>query len=196
MQFAQMTAFACSLMLLVSCAGGSKQEPAPEQASFEGLSDRLNRNYGYEVDTKGNWVPRTDKRSQYEGQADSTYFNGQVGKKSFQTQNLDKGSWMGGKEAPHPTHQLSGSKSSVDTFSRYSKQQASLNRSLQTPARIEGNHLPGQQAYESGGKRMANASDAETDLRRRVFQQPDIIDYRQQRDLSIQQSKQLLGNDE
>jgi len=183
------------LLLLASCAGGGKDN-GNDHLAAEGLSDRLNRNYGYQVDDKGNWVPRTDKRSQYEGRGGSAYFNGEVGKKTFQAEQLQKGSWMGNKPYDRKAHRLNGAQSDLGAPSRLSNQQASLEHRLQTPEHITGNHLPNNRAHESSTGSIERPSDAETDVRRRVYGRPDIIDYRQQRDLSIQQSKQLLGRDE
>ncbi len=179
---------------LASCGGSGA--PDPEPTAMGGLSDRLNRSYGYQVDEKGNWVPKTDKRSQYEGRGGSGYFSGDVNKKSFSTNKLNKGSWMGGNEVKRPTHHLNGSSSSIGGSNHFDNQQASLDRSLRTPAPIKGNHLPGRRANEANGTRMDRPSDAETDARRRVFTEPDIVDYRQQRELSIRESKKLLGRDD
>ena len=182
-----------SIVCLASCGGSGKPDPQPSASA--GLSDRLNRSYGYQVDDKGNWLPKTDKRSQYEGRGGSAYFNGSVSKKPYSTNQLNKSSWMGGKEVERPSHRLSGSSSNMTSQNRFSSQQAHLNRNLQTPQRIAGNHIPGQTALEQGGTRFDRPSDAETDFRRRVFNEPDIIDYRQQRELSIRESRRLLGRD-
>ena len=96
---------AISLLCLAACSNGVKPSGNDHLAS-EGLSDRLNRSYGYQVDDKGNWVPKTDKRSQYEGRGGSGYFNGNVSKKAFSTNKLNKGSWMGGQQVKSPSHHL------------------------------------------------------------------------------------------
>ena len=186
---------AISLLCLAACSNGVKPSGNGHLAS-EGLSDRLNRSYGYQVDDKGNWVPKTDKRSQYEGRGGSGYFNGNVSKKAFSTNKLNKGSWMGGQQVKSPSHHLSGSRSSVGGENRFNNQQAALDRNLQTPARIEGNHFPDRRAIEGNANSIGKPSDAATDSRRKVFTEPDIIDYRQQRELSIRQSRQLLGRDD
>ena len=189
---ASIALFGC-VALLASCSGPGT--PDQSHMASEGLSDRLNRSYGYEVDDKGNWLPKNDKRSQYEGRGGSGYFSGAVSKKSFGTNQLNKGSWMGGSEVQRPSHHLSGTGSNFGGSNRFSSQQASLNRNLQTPTHIAGNHLPDRRANETHGQRADKPSDAETDVRRRVFNEPDIIDYRQQREMSIQESKQLLGRE-
>ena len=95
------------LIGLASCAGGPKNETDRHMAT-ESLADRLGRSHGYQVDEKGNWLPRSNKRSQYEGRGGSAYFSGEMGKKSFNTKSINKGSWMGGKALDMPEHHLSG----------------------------------------------------------------------------------------
>ena len=184
----------CIYVTFISCAGGGRSSENDHLAT-EGLSDRLNRSYGYEVDTQGNWVPRTDKRSQYEGRSESANFSGNIGKKPFQTNQINKSSWMRGQELERPSSHLNRANITMGGANRFNQQQALLDHRLHTPASIKGNHLATPGAYESSSTPIVKTGDTETDVRRRVFQQPDIIDYRQQRELSIQRSKKLLGRD-
>ena len=55
-----------------------------------------------------------------------------------------------------------------------------------------GNYATGA-AREAGLNGIAKPSDAVTDRRRKVYKAPDIIDYEQQRALSLEQSKGFLG---
>lgn len=181
-------------LLLASCASRSEKD-ANQHLATESLTGRLSQNHGYKVDEQGNWVPRNNKRSQYEGRGGNAYFNGDLHKKAFQAQTLSKGSWIGGQRVKSPEHHLNGTKSAVGAISPFNSRQANLDRSLQTPDKIAGNHLSTGVAHETGAGAITRPSDAQTDFRRRVFQQPDVIDYKQQRELSIQQSKQLLGRD-
>lgn len=188
------TMAAVGMFLLVACGTGVKPAGSDELAA-ESMSDRLNRSYGYQVDEQGNWAPNSDKRSQYEGRGGSGHFSGGVSKKSFGTNRLNKGSWIGGSDIKKPSHRENGSKSSIASVNRFNNQKASLDRNLRTPARIAGNRIPDRRALESNGNTVSKPLDTETDARRRVFSQPDIIDYRQQREMSIRQSRNLLGRD-
>ena len=64
-------------------------------------------------------------------------------------------------------------------------------------AGLEKNYPSG--TYATGAARetektgIQKTADAETDIRRGVFDPPDIIDWRQQRAMDIQQSKNILG---
>ncbi|HSP42364.1 MAG TPA: hypothetical protein VLO11_05800, partial [Luteolibacter sp.] len=48
-------------------------------------------------------------------------------------------------------------------------------------------------ARESSASRLDKPSDAETDVRRRVYQPPEIIEWSEQRKLSLEQSRGILG---
>ncbi|MDX1680554.1 MAG: hypothetical protein R3242_07475 [Akkermansiaceae bacterium] len=181
-------------LVLVACSGTRQVDP--DAHAYQGLSGRLSQSHGYKMDDQGNWVPRTDKRSQYEFYGDSAQFDGSVSRKSFNTNRLEKGSWMGSKEYARPRHRHTGSNSGFASASRLDGQDAALERRLRTPARITGNHIARDTAQESHGNRADKPENAAVQHRREVYVEPAIIDYRQQRELSIQQSKQLLGRDD
>ena len=43
---------------------------------------------------------------------------------------------------------------------------------------------------------MKHTSDAETDVRRRVYKQPDIIDWKEQQGLGVKDTNRMLGRSE
>lgn len=182
----------CLCCLLLPCCSGSRNA-SPEAASSNGLSSRLSQSHGYEVDDKGNWVPRHNKRSQYEGRGDSAQFRGDHSTREFDTKSLEKGSWWGSKEIDRPSYGAVSRADQQSQPSRFSGQQASLDRKLRTPARIEGAAHPQGVANESAARRLDKPTHAATDQRRKVFTEPEIIDYEQQRELSIRESKDFLG---
>lgn len=181
------------LLLALPCCSGTQTPEDPASSSYEGLSSRLSQSHGYEVDDKGNWIPRNDKRSQYEGQGDSPQFRGDLGKREFDTKSLQKGSWWGSKQLERPAFADAPPARLSSETSRFQRQQAALDHSLDTPARIDKNYRSKELAVEAAGRSWDKPSHAATDLRRDVFIEPEIIDYKQQRELSIRQSKDLLG---
>lgn len=50
-------------------------------------------------------------------------------------------------------------------------------------------------AREAGGRKIDRTSDAETDGRRRAYPDQDIIDWRDQRALSLEQTRRMLGRE-
>jgi hypothetical protein len=81
--------------LLVSCASHSGTDDSDESAGHKPLSQRLGEKNGYKQDAKGNWVPQNDKRSSFESQGKSPYFQGDYQKKTYQAQTYTKNILVG-----------------------------------------------------------------------------------------------------
>jgi len=181
-------------LLAASCASDKGGSSAPAEP-HKGLSQRLSENNGYKVDSEGNWAPRNNKRSSFESQGASPYFKGEYGKKeAFKTEEYTKKSWWGNKDYNRQSYagntdgsQFQKSSGLAGKGARESGGSADLPDSYQT-----GNFATSS-AREASEGGLAKPSDAETDIRRRVFQQPDVIDWREQRSLSLEQSKGILG---
>lgn len=180
------------LHFLCSCAKDSSGS-ADADLTPKSFSQRLSENHGYTVNKDGNWVPRNNKRSSFEQAGGSPYFQGELGKKEFSTTQFGKKSWWGNNELARPEFSSSADTSNYQQSSRYQGQNAGLDRSLVTPDKIQGSSYTTGTAHEEGGRRLSKPSDAETDVRRRLFIQPEIIDYKQQRDMSMKESKDMLG---
>ena len=186
------TSILCLLALLpVSCAsdsGGAKPE-APKP-----LSQRINENNGYKQDAEGNWLPQTNKRSSFENEGRSAYFKGDYAKKQFQTTEYSKKSWWGNKDYGHKTYAGNTDGTRFQQSSRLDGQGArEAGKSAGTSDVFATNDYATSAAREAGTTRIDRPSDAETDIRRKAYQAPEIIDWRQQRSLSLEQSKGILG---
>lgn len=181
----------CSIaLLLASCASDSAPPPEPRKT----LSQRINEKNGYKQDANGNWVPQSDKRSSFESQGDSPYFKGEYSGKTYKTGEYSKKSWWGNKDYGRQSYagETDGSRFMkpsrlTDTNARESGDAAKIPGPYQT-----GNYATSA-AREAGNDRLAKPSDAETDFRRRVYQQPEIIDWQQQRSITLDQSRGILG---
>lgn len=187
----------CLLALLpASCAWLSKADKADKAAPPEhkSLSQRLDQKNGYKQDTKGNWVPQNDQRSSFESKGKSPYFQGEYAKKSYQTGDYAKKSWWGNKDYGSKPYAGDTDGSRFQKSSRHDQQRAretgaaaDLPDAYQTGAYATG------AAREAGRAGIKKPSDTETDIRRRVYQAPEIIDWKEQRSLSLEQSKGILG---
>jgi hypothetical protein len=182
-------------LLGASCATDSGGGDAAAQApAHKPLSQRLNESNGFKVDANGNWVPRSDKRSSFESQGKSPYFKGDYGKKDYKTGEYSKKSWWGDKD--YGRQQYAGD-TDGSRFRKSSRHDGLQARETDNAADLPDPYQTG--AYATGAAREAEnqavtkPSDAETDIRRRVFPQPEIIDWREQRSLSLEQSKGILG---
>jgi hypothetical protein len=184
---------ACLLVpFVVSCATETdKSRPAESRKT---LSQRLSESNGYVQDADGNWVPQNDKRSSFESQGKSAYFQGDYAKKQFQTTDYSKKSWWGNKDYKPAKYEGNTDGSRFQTASRHDGQGA---RETGQSAGFSNTYRTGRYgtgaARESAVSNLAKPSDAVTDRRREVFQAPEIIDYQEQRSLSLEQSKGILG---
>lgn len=176
-----------------SCADGNRSGSRQDD-TLQSFSRRVNEDYGYTQDKQGNWVPKSDKRSSFENKGDSPYFNNQFSGKSFDTSNYGKSSWWGRESIHKKAYEGGSANSNFSQSSSYGGRQAAGLDGV-----IDGRQLHGGErhstrpASENKAQRIDRESDAETDVRRRVFPQPDVIDYQEQRRLSLDQSKSLLG---
>lgn len=182
----------CLAVLLASCAKDSK--PASSQTELKPLSQRLNETNGYQPDANGNWVPRSDRRSSFESQRESPYFKGDYRKKDYQTGQYARKSWWGNKDYGRQAYQGKTDGSRFQQSSRLQDQGArEAGTAARTPDPYQTSTYTTGTAREAGADSLARPSDAETDARRDVFVQPEIIDWREQRRLSVQESRSILG---
>jgi len=181
-------------LLMVSCAPDSNQETSSSTPAIKPLSQRINEKNGYKKDANGNWQIQAEKRSSFETQGPSTFFKGEYAKKDYKTTSYSKKSWWGNKDYQTKPYADSTDGSRFQKSSRLngkdardSGKSAGLTKAYQT-----GDYATNS-AREQDTRKINKFSDTETDIRRRVFPTPDVIDWKEQRTLSIGQSKGILG---
>ena len=195
------SALAClPLVLLLSCGSADKSPGSaaiPKKAEsngFKPFSQRIDERNGYQVDANGNWVPRNNKRSSFESQGASPYFSGEYGKKGYKTGELSRKSWWGNKEFGRESFSGNTDGSRFRENSRLAGQNA---REGGSPAKITGPYQTGSfatgSARESANTNLGKPSDDVTDRGRESYTAPAIIDWREERKLSVEQSRSLLG---
>jgi hypothetical protein len=184
------------LPVLWVCASCASKDSGSSNASaaYKPLSQRLEENNGYTQDSAGNWVPRKDKRSSYDTQAASPYFKGEYNKQAYKSGEYAKKSWWGNKDYNPRSY---AGKTDGSRFRNAARQQGQDAREAGGAAELPGTYQTGRHATstarEAGTDRLSKPSDAETDLRREVFPQPAMIDWRAQRSLTLDQSRGILG---
>lgn len=184
-------------LLACSCASDKTDSSIPAE-SHKGLSQRLSESGGYKVDSDGNWKPRDNKRSSFESEGAANYSTNttsRYGKKqAYQTGEFDKKNWWGNKDYGRQSYQGSTDGSRFKQASRLDGQGARESGSAaDVPDPYQTGTYTTSAAREKSTDNLAKPSDAETDARRRVYQQPEVIDWREQRGLSLEQSKGILG---
>lgn len=185
-------------VLTGACADKNGDPSRPAASSPKGLQERLSGGGGYKQDENGQWVPKSDKRSSYDSQRDSPYFKGTKEKKEYRTGDYaQKKSWWGSKE--YGTKEYGGDTSE----SRFQNTEANQNGKTAwgdgKSARESGtfttssSRLDNKTARESGGTKIDRPLDAAVQSRRGVYKAPSVIDWREQRSMSMEQSKGILG---
>lgn len=188
-------AVAAFVFALVSCAADKEAESAkPEVAKHKSMSERLNEGGGYKQDAEGNWVPKSDKRSSYDSQRDSPYFKGKVEKETYKTGEYAKKSWWGNKEYGKKGYEGNTDGSRFQTTARQDGQTSRLDgKKANVAGPFETNTLERQSARESSQSPIDRPLDARTEMDRGSYKAPSVIDWREQRQMSMEQSRGILG---
>ncbi|MFT3991620.1 MAG: hypothetical protein QM680_09445 [Luteolibacter sp.] len=181
---------------LLACLASCGTESKPSAPERQGLEARMNQKNGYTQDSNGQWVPQNDKRSSFDQKGESPYFKGEYAKKEYKAGDYAKKSWWG-SETSYDKKAYAGNTdgSRFQTENRNSKKSS---RESAQSARESGNSYATSD-YKTGSARetkksgIPNTSDAETDVRRKVFNPPAVVDWQSQREMSIQESRSILG---
>lgn len=181
-----------AIILTASCAQENTDPaiPTPRRS----LSQRLDEKNSYKVDANGNWTPTNDRRSSFESQGDSPYFKGKFEKKEYKSGEYAKKSWWGNKDYGKKSYDGNTDGSQFQKSSRFDGKGA---REAGTDSGLSKNYQTDpyatKAAREAGKKGINKTSDAETDIRRSVYKAPEVIDWKEQRTMDLEQSKGLLG---
>ena len=182
-------------LILASCASGPEKSTAAAAPARKSLSERLNQSNGYKQDANGNWKPQNDRRSEFESKGKSNFAGKDFNKQEYKAGDYAKKSWWGNKQ--YAPKSYSGN-TDGSRFEKSSDQQGKGAREMNTTAKIPDNYQTDSYttsaAREAGTAPLKKGSNAAIDKRQKVFQQPEIIDWREQRSLSVDQSKGILGH--
>ncbi len=181
-------------LLVMSCSHQIKKEVSAEVSEPESLSQRLSGASGYKQDADGNWVPTSNKRSSFEQKGESPYFKGKIEKKVYQTGDYKKTIW-GGKK----TYQTTEYKGDTDgsRFKIESEQQGKVaylgDKKVDTLDPYKTNKLEYGSARESDAKNLDKPRNDYAESRRRSYVPPSVTDWKEQRKMSLEESRSILG---
>jgi len=195
-------------LLLASCAkdADKKGSPAAEASGssdtrtseerFNDWAGGMSKDNGYVKDANGNLVPKSNKRSQFESKGQSPNFAGKdFKKKEYNAGDYSKKSFWGNKEYDRKAYGGNTDGSRFQQASRHDGQGArEAGNAADVPDAYNTANYDTNSAREAGGSPVAKPSNAAIDNRQKVFQQPEIIGWEEQRKLSLDQSKGILGN--
>lgn len=194
------------VVLIASCASDSGKKksvaavsPAqqgPKERSVESWVSETSKNNGFVKDAKGNLVPKSDKRSSFESKGQDPNFAGKDFKsKQYKTGDYAKKSWWGNKDYDAKSY---AGNTDGSRFQKTSSLQDKGAREANSSANIPDDYKTGD--YATSSAREARASPVKktsNDLaenRQKVFKQPDVVDWREQRSMTMDQSKGILGH--
>ncbi len=190
-----------SCVLLAACGAGSDGEGRNLAASESGnglapLSQRLNQEQGYVRDSSGQWVPRNNRRSQFENRTASGIdrHNNPFSDQRFGTREYRAAEWT--RSASDTPREYDGD-TDGSRFQTTAAAQGRAHRDASARARTPGEYRTSGfrtgASREDGARRHDRPEHAHTQYRRESFVEPEIIDWRQQRDLGIDQTRSMLA---
>ncbi len=183
-----------AFFVLASCAADSSSQQEKPAATLKPLSQRMNEKNGYAKDADGKWIVKNDKRSAFEYQGKSQFADKQFKKSEYKTGDYKKTTWAGQKN--YPTHAYAGKTdgSRFKTASRLQGQNAREgNTAADIPSAYQTNQFATNSARERASTPLGKPSNDDIENRRARFQQPSMVDWQEQRPLSLEQSKGILG---
>lgn len=182
-------------LLLASCGSdGGNKTAASTPAPRKGLMARMTEEGGYKQDSKGNWVPKSDKRSPFENQGASQFASKDYKKQEYKAGDYAKKSWLGGKEYDRKAYAGNTDGSRFQKASDLNGKGARETKTtFNTPDQYKTGNYATTTAREAGNNPIAKTSNDMIENRRDSYQQPEIIDWREQRSMSRDQSKGLFG---
>lgn len=180
-------------MVLAGC--GAEKDPArPAEAGPKSLGERLSESGGYKQDEGGNWVPRSDKRSSFESKGESPYFKGEYGKKEYRTGDYAKKSWWGNKDFGRQEY---AGKTDGSRFMKTARQEGEVSkfsgRMVKDQGAYETKNLDRKSAREAGSGAIGKPVNERVESARKSYQAPSVIGWEAQREMSMEQSKGILG---
>lgn len=179
---------------LVSCADQEVDHSRPTESERKPLSQRLSETQGYTQDADGNWAPSSNKRSMYDSDRKYPFGQKNLTKDSYRTGDYKKKSWWGSK--PYETQAYQGD-TDGSRFQKRALQDGQVARQqgerswLSKP--FETQTLDTEAANESRVSDVERTRNDYTEAQDRTYRAPAIIDWRERREMSIEESRGILG---
>jgi len=178
-------------VLLVSCA--AEQTVTKEQVRKDAWGKKESFSVGKDKD--GNPVMKSDRRSHMEGKTSHMASNRDFSGKDYNKKSYRKKRWGGNTLFGRKKYEGNTDASQYKQEPWFVRKQASAQGQKANAAgkSFSVNPFRTRSAREQSGRRIVRTSDAETDVRRRVFIQPDVTDWKKQQSLSVGDTNRMLG---
>jgi hypothetical protein len=188
--------FALLPLLFASCAS---DEPSPSAATPARKS--MNERFGgggrdpdsVTQDKSGKIVPNA-KRSPYESKGESNFAGKDFKKQQYKAGDYARKSWWGNKDYAPKAYAVNTDGSRFQTSSALDgkgAREAATN--AKTPDNYDTASYATDAAREAGNSPIKKSSNAEIENRQQVFDQPEIIGWRERRSITMDRAKGILG---
>lgn len=178
-------------LMLGSCA--SKRTVSKSQVRVDPWGNPEQFSLG--KDAEGNPLMKSDLRSSFEGKTSQLTQGRDFNGKDYRTKSYAKKRWAGDTQFKAKQYAGNTDASQYKMEPWFVRQQA-LADGKKASADGQGYRTTQYEtptAREQSSERIEGSSDAETDARRRVYQQPEIIDWKEQKGLGVKDTNRLLG---
>jgi hypothetical protein len=184
-------------LLLTQCAEESADHNAASEASKpRSMNDRFNSRgkEGYYQDSEGNWKIKNDKRSSFESMGQSSLANRQYSGKTYNPGTVQKKSWWGDTTHAKPAYAGNTSAEQFQTSANATGKTAQEGgiRSLFSRKAVTTTRLDHQTARESSTAEIQRNRASQNETQRSSLEQADIIDWKEQRQLQLKDTKSWL----
>ncbi|MGB1874526.1 MAG: hypothetical protein ACPHNY_06020 [Akkermansiaceae bacterium] len=178
-------------LLLVSCA--SKRTVSKSQVRLDAWGNPERFSLG--KDESGNPVMKSDLRSSFEGKTSGLTHGRDFNGTDYSTKSYAKKRWAGASQfqAKQYAGNTDANQYKMEPWFVRKQVSAEGQRAAADGQRYAASQYDTSAAREQASERIEVASDAETDARRQRYQQPDIIDWKEQKGLGVKDTNQLLG---
>lgn len=179
--------------ILAGCAADKDGEVVPLKR--RSMAERFGGGKRYKQDDKGNWAPEVASTKLAEAGKKSAYFTGESNlPKAYQAGDYTKQTWWGGKEYQRKRYEgnLDGSR-----FQTTARDQGKAPREAGKAADVPRNYQTGtygtSAAREAQRNGITKTADSETENRREYDSDPEIIGWKQQRAMGMEEVKRRTG---
>jgi hypothetical protein len=186
---------------LASCSSHSKPQTTASKPTsarvrtVDEWSAEISKDNGIKQDANGNMVPTKNKRSSFESTSEFHGAHKDYKKQAYKTGDYAKKSWWGNKEYDRKSY---AGKTDGSRFQKASSLQGKgareASRAADIPDTYQTDDYATTTAREGSATKFKKTSNDLTESRRKSFKQPEIYDWREQRTMSVEQSRGILGH--
>jgi hypothetical protein len=178
-------------MLLGACASEQTVTKTQVKKDAWGKDER----YSVGKDKDGNPMMKSDRRSSMEGKGSNMASNRDFNGEDYSTKSYRKKRWGGNTFFGRKKYAGNTDASKYKKEPWFVQKQAGAHgqKSRADGKNYSVNPFRTSSAREQGSTRITRTQDAESNLRRRVFKQPEITNWRNQKGLSVGDTNSMLG---